>query len=171
MASIQAGQTLPAVAVSQKGEVLLDGGKTTFVDWNTDSLKGKVRVVHHVAGRSAAKEINEALIQALKAADFPKETYQTTTIVNVKDAVFGTGTIVSMMVESGKKEFPWSCVVVDGQGTVQKAWGLKSESSAVAMLDAKGKVLFFKEGALAKQEIDQVLTLIEEHLVMEGSAA
>ena len=32
------------------------------------------------------------------------------------------------------------------KGAVQAAWGLEKESSAVAILDRSGQVLFFKDG-------------------------
>lgn len=164
MSQITLGSSLPTVEVSSKGEILLEGGKTVHGTWSTAQLPGKVRVVFHLAGRSSAKEINEALVEALKKAELPHETYQTTTIVNTDDAVFGTGAIVAMMVENGKKEFPWSSVVVDAKGTVLKAWGLKKESSAVAVLNKQGQVLFTKDGALSADEVASVVSMVEAEL-------
>jgi YtfJ family uncharacterized protein len=167
MSQIQKNNELPVVEVSNKGEMQLNGDKISYASWSTAQLPGKVRTVQHLAGRSSAKELNEALISALKAAEFPHETYQTTTIVNVNDAVFGTSSIVTMMAEGGKKEFPHSSVVIDAKGTVLKAWGLQKESSAIAVLDEAGKVLFFKEGKLSGDEINEVIQLIESSLTPE----
>ncbi len=164
MSKISQGQVLPAVSVDNKGEVLLEDGRTHYATWDSAVLKGKVRCVHHLAGRSSAKEINESLMDALKKANFPQSDYQTTTIVNLKDAIFGTGSLVSMMVEGGKKEFPWTSVVVDAKGTVQSAWELQKESSAVAILDRDGKVLFSKDGKLTADEVTSVVALIAEQL-------
>lgn len=164
MKAILKGQALPSVKVDNKGEVLLEAGKTVYAPWSTDSLQGKVRCIQHLAGRSSAKEINETLMDALKAAEFPQGDYQTTTIVNLKDAVFGTSAIVAMMVEGGKKEFPWSSVVVDAKGDVQKAWQLDKESSAIVIVDRQGDVLFAKDGKLNNDEIREVIQLIEAEL-------
>ncbi len=164
MSTFNLGSTLPAVEVTSKGEILLENGKIQYANWSSASLKGKIRTVHHLAGRSAAKEINEPLIDALKKANLPQDCYQTTTIINVNDAIFGTAGIVTMMVEGGKKEFPWSSIVVDAKGAVQKAWGLEKESSAIFVLDANGAILFSKDGALSSAEVKTVLNLIEAEL-------
>ena len=164
MTTITEGKVLPAVSVSSKGELVETDGKIKAQPWSTASLAGRVRVVQHMAGRSAAKELNEALIEALKKAEFPKDRYQTTTIINLNDAMIGTSGIVASKAESGKKEFPWSCVVLDAKGDVRKAWGLDKSSSAIAVLNADGEVLFFKDGALSADEVTKVITLVEGEL-------
>jgi YtfJ family uncharacterized protein len=99
---------------------------------------GKVRVVQHIAGRSSAKEKNANLIEAIKAAGFPHDRYQTTTIVNTDDAIPGTGMFVRNSIESNKKLFPWSQFIVDSNGLVRKAWQLDEKSSAIVVLDKTG---------------------------------
>ncbi len=59
-------------------------------------------MVQHIAGRSSAKEKNANLIEAIKAAGFPHDRYQTTTIVNTDDAIPGTGMFVRNSIESNK---------------------------------------------------------------------
>ncbi|MCB0385807.1 MAG: hypothetical protein KDD43_10480, partial [Bdellovibrionales bacterium] len=54
MNKIVKGQSLPQVIVDNKGEVLLDDGRTYYEQWDSQALKGKVRCVHHMAGRSSA---------------------------------------------------------------------------------------------------------------------
>lgn len=63
-------------------------------------------MVQHIAGRSSAKEKNANLIEAIKAAGFPHDRYQTTTIVNTDDAIPGTGMFVRNSIESNKKALP-----------------------------------------------------------------
>lgn len=171
MTLLSLGSPLPAVEVTQKGEVLLDDGKTTYGPWHSSQLTGKVRTVLHLAGRSSAKEMNEPLVNALKAAHLPQDFYQTTTIVNTDDTLFGTSAIVAMMVEGGKKEFPWSSVVVDARGIVRKTWDLQKESSAVAVLNPLGELLFFREGALSASDVQRVLQIIELELARAGAIA
>lgn len=72
---------------------------------NSGLLSGKVRTVQHIAGRSKAKEMNAPFIEAVKLAKFPHASYQTTTIINTDDAVFGTGPFVRGSVEDSKKNF------------------------------------------------------------------
>ena len=60
-------------------------------------------------------------IDAVKLAKFPHNSYQTTTIINTDDAVFGTGPFVRGSVEDSKKKFPWSQFIVDADGVALKA--------------------------------------------------
>lgn len=152
---------LPAVSVQQRGELQQQDKKTTYQAWSSQQLTGKVRVIQHIAGRSSAKALNAPLIEAIKAAKLPHDSYQTTTIVNLDDAMFGTGSFVVSSLEKSKQEFPWSSFVLDETGAVRQSWGLAEESSAIVLLDKSGTVRFVKDGALTPEEIKQVMTLIQ----------
>ncbi|RBP10769.1 YtfJ family protein [Pseudocitrobacter faecalis] len=158
------GERVPAVGVADRGELMLDNDKFSYKNWNSAQLPGKVRVVQHIAGRTSAKEKNAGLIEAIKAAKLPHDRYQTTTIVNTDDAIPGTGMFVRNSLESNKKLFPWSQIVVDSNGVVKKAWHLEEESSAIAVLDKDGRVQWAKDGALTQDEVQQVVTLLHKLL-------
>lgn len=158
------GERVPAVGVADRGELMLDNDKFSYKKWNSAQLPGKVRVVQHIAGRTSAKEKNAGLIEAIKAAKLPHDRYQTTTIVNTDDAIPGTGMFVRNSLESNKKLFPWSQIVVDSNGVVKKAWQLEEESSAIAVLDKDGRVQWAKDGALTQDEVQQVVTLLHKLL-------
>ncbi|NOI82959.1 YtfJ family protein [Vibrio tubiashii] len=162
--NITVGQAVPEVAVASHGEIVLQGDKTAFQAWATKDMQGKVRVIQAIAGRSSSKELNAPLMAAITEAKFPEQSYQTTSIINQDDAIWGTGSFVKSSAEDSKKEFPWSSMVLDEDGTVASAWQLAEESSAIIVQDKQGKVLFVKEGALNESEIQQVLTLVKENL-------
>ncbi|AYA41332.1 YtfJ family protein [Xenorhabdus nematophila] len=157
-------QHVPAVSVTDKGELLLNEGKFSYQSWSSAELPGKVRTIQHIAGRSSAKEMNDPLIQALKDADLPKDKYQTTSIVNTDDAIFGTSVFVRNSLEDSKKQFPWSQFIVDSNGVAKNAWGLEPKSSAIIVLDKKGNVKFVKDGKLSSEEIAHVISIIEDEL-------
>ncbi len=157
-------QRLPPVGIADKGELVYQQDKFSYKNWNSAQLVGKVRVIQHIAGRSSAKEQNAALIEAIKAAKLPHDRYQTTTIVNTDDAIPGTGMFVRSSIESNKKQFPWSQFIIDGNGSVLKAWQLQSGGSAIAVLDKEGKVRFVKDGALTQDEVKQVMALLQQLL-------
>ena len=158
------GQRVAPVGVADRGELILDKDKFSYKNWNSAQLAGKVRVVQHIAGRSSAKEKNANLIEAIKAAGFPHDRYQTTTIVNTDDAIPGTGMFVRNSIESNKKLFPWSQFIVDSNGLVRKAWQLDEKSSAIVVLDKNGRVQWAKDGALTQQEVQQVIDLLHKLL-------
>lgn len=122
-----------------------------------------MRVIQHIAGRSSAKEKNANLIEAIKAASFPHDRYQTTTIVNTDDAIPGTGMFVRNSIESNKQLFPWSQFIVDSNGLVRKRQ-LDEKSSAIVVLDKSGRVQWAKDGALTQQEVQQVIDLLRKLL-------
>lgn len=162
--NIEPGKPLPEVSVDYHGELQLDGDKLTYQPWDQSQLPGKVRVVQAIAGRKSAKKMNAPLMSAITAAQFPPESYQTTSIINQDDVIWGTGSFVKSSAQESKKEFPWSSIVLDKEGYVARAWQLAEKSSAILVLDKQGQVLFVKEGALAQTEIDQVLQLVRNSL-------
>ncbi|MDO6707667.1 YtfJ family protein [Photobacterium sp. 1_MG-2023] len=155
------GQPLPSTSVSDKGELILQGDNIVYQTWQSSQLTGKVRVIQAIAGRSSAKELNASLIEAIKAANLPQDQYQTTTIINQDDAIWGTGGFVKSSAEDSKKEFAWSSIVLDAKGQVRSRWELKEESSAIIVLDQSGKVVFVKDGQLNQSEIQQAMSKIQ----------
>ncbi|MBW3697444.1 YtfJ family protein [Vibrio sp. T187] len=162
--NLTVGQTVPAVKVSAHGEIVLNDNDTAYQAWATEQLLGKVRVIQAIAGRSSSKEMNAPLMAAITASKFDAENYQTTTVINQDDSIWGTGSFVKSSAESSKQEFPWSSMVVDEEGEVAKAWDLQEESSAIIVQDKQGKVLFVKEGSLSEDEVNQVIKLIAANI-------
>ncbi|MDD0823184.1 YtfJ family protein [Mannheimia sp. AT1] len=159
--NVQLNQNLPSVSVKKDGELTVSAGKIAYKNWDSSALVGKVRVIHHFAGRSSVKEKNEALMAAIRNAGLNREKYQTVTIVNADDAVVGTGLFVKSSVEDGKLANPHTQVVLDQQGKVKKAWGLKEKESFIAVLDKSGKVQFTSEGKLSVKQIEDVMSLVK----------
>ncbi|WP_394249365.1 YtfJ family protein [Vibrio profundi] len=162
--NLTVGQPVPAVAVSSHGEITLQNKETNYQAWETKQLLGKVRVIQAIAGRSSSKELNAPLMAAITASKFDEANYQTTTVINQDDAIWGTGSFVKSSAESSKQEFPWSSMVVDEDGKVAQAWELQEESSAIIVQDKQGTVLFVKEGALSEDEVNTVIKLIAANI-------
>ncbi|WP_162045484.1 YtfJ family protein [Vibrio taketomensis] len=158
------GQATPTVNVAEYGEILVKDKDAVYQAWSTNDMLGKVRVIQAIAGRSNSKEMNAPLMAAITAAQFPADAYQTTTIINQDDAIWGTGSFVKSSAQDSKMEFPWSSMVLDEHGLVAQAWQLKPESSAIIVQDKQGSVLFVKEGALSEAEVKQVLELVAQNL-------
>ncbi|MFZ1873407.1 MAG: YtfJ family protein [Chania sp.] len=162
--NFQLQQRVAPIGISDKGELDYDNDKFSYKSWNSAQLSGKVRVVQHIAGRTSAKDLNDPLIEAIKAAKLPHDRYQTTTIVNTDDAIIGTAMFVRNSIEDSKKTFPWSQFIVDSNGIVKKAWDLQPKGSAIVVLDQEGKIQFAKDGALTPQEVQQVMAMLHQLL-------
>lgn len=162
--SLETGQVLPKIEIHQAGELMLSNDEITYQPWNSQALGDKVRLIQAIAGRTGAKKLNAPMIEAVKQAKFAKQSYQTVTVVNLDDAMFGTSGLVKKKLKKNKQQFPHASFVLDETGTLFKQWQLKSKSSAIILVDAKGKVIFAKEGELQADEIKQVLKLIRENI-------
>lgn len=158
--NIRINSSLPNVSVAQDGELVLSNKDIQYQLWNSTQLVGKVRIVNHFAGRTEAKEKNLALIEAIKAAKFDANKYQTTTIINANDAVIATGMFVKSSAEKGKKANAHSQVILDQKSAVKNAWQLKEKDNAVIVLDKHGKVQWVSEGKLSTQDIHDIITLV-----------
>ncbi|MGL5949638.1 MAG: YtfJ family protein [Aeromonas sp.] len=162
--NLNLNQPLPAVSIAEAGELQVTGKEISYQPWQSQVLTGKVFLIQHIAGRTSAKALNAPMIEAIKAAKFDQSRYQTVTIINSDDAIWGTSGLVKSSAEETKLAFPWSALIIDSQGVAQKTWALAKESSAIALLDKSGQVLFVKEGELTPAEIVRVLALIRAQL-------
>lgn len=162
--NLEIGQQVHSVSVDSHGELLLENDSIRYDQWSSQNMLGKVRVIQAIAGRKSAKKMNAPLMAAITGAKFPPESYQTTTIINQDDAMWGTGSFVKSSAEDSKQEFPWSSLVLDENGMVALAWDLEPENSAIIVQDKAGEILYIKEGSLSEEEIDQVLNLIKDSI-------
>lgn len=161
---LQQNQPLPAVKISEDGELIAQNHKIRYSSWQSQNLNGKVRVLFHIAGRSGIKEKNQGLIDAIKAANFDRTKYQTTTIINADDAVIGTGMFVKSRAEEGKLDNTHSQVILDQNGIAKTTWQLKEKENLVVVLDKQGKVQFSFEGKLSGTQIQQIIQLVKDLL-------
>lgn len=163
-ASINVGEAPATVAIQKGGEIIPHGDDFQYRTWSIANLVGRVGLIQHQAARKGVNALNKPLIDAIKAAMFPSEKFQVATIVNIDDAMWGTGGLVAGELKKNKKKFPKSVIVADEDGETLKAWGLKPKGSAITVVDSKGRVVFFKDGVLDEEEVLKVVELIGDML-------
>lgn len=111
--NLSVGEIVPPAQVGAYGEIVLQGEGVAYQPWATQHMLGKVRVIQAIAGRSSSKEMNAPLMAAITAAKFPEDSYQTTTIINQDDAIWGTGSFVKSSAQDSKKRVS---LVINGIG-------------------------------------------------------
>ena len=157
------GQPVKSIFISDRGELLLDNHDAfSYRNWNTGELAGKVRIVQYIAGRKSAKKKNSMLIKAVKAANFPLDRFQPTTIVNTDDVIFGSGFFVLGKIEKNKRRYPWAQFIIDSSGLGRRTWHLNEMSSTILVLDKEGRVLWAKDGDLTPKEAHQVIAMVQK---------
>lgn len=155
---------LPAVGVADRGELVLQHNQASYRAWSSVGLTGKVTVVLHMAGRLSAKESSSAVINAITAARFPAALFQVITIVNTDDAIPGSAWFVRRSLEESKLQAPDTQFVIDGEGTVRRAWHLSPGGAAVMVLDNRGRLQFARDGVLDAADVEQVMALLNKLL-------
>ena len=160
--NFQQDQRVAPVGISDRGELNYQNNEFSYKNWNSAQLGGKVRVIQHIAGRTSAKDMNDPLIEAIKKAGLPHDKYQTTTIVNTDDVIFGSGFFVLGKIEKNKRRYPWAQFIIDSSGLGRSAWQLNEMSSTILVLDKEGRVLWAKDGDLTPKEVHQVIAMVQK---------
>ncbi len=167
-ATLNVGDSLPELILKgdsedKLGKLVLNSDKITYADFNSAELKGKMRSVLYIAATMSAASINEAFADALKTANLPTDKYQTVIIMNLDEAMWGTGGIVKGKIEDKQKEVPNSMFANDEDGDGLKKWGIKTDY-AVMVIDQMGKIVAYKDDKLTEQDIRDFIDTIRKGL-------
>lgn len=164
-ATIDVGKSLPPVAVEDRGEIYLQADdKDTYRPWHSDSTRGRIVVLQHVAARLSAKSVLKSFNDTMEKRAYPPEKVLVAVVVNLNDALWGTTALVQSELKGNKKKYAHSNIVADKAGVARKTWDLKEQNAAMAILDADGTVLFFKEGKPTEQETKAIIGMIDQRL-------
>ena len=121
-AAVPVGEPLPAIAITEKGELVLsEPDKVHYKDWVTSDLAGRVHVLQYLAGRLSTPKINKPFTDRLGELHLESRHYHVTTIINLDDTLFGTSAIVASQLKRNKRKYPASSIVADKHGTVQNS--------------------------------------------------
>jgi YtfJ family uncharacterized protein len=159
---LQIGEPLPELSIDDRGElVLLGEDKISYRSWQFSAHPDKVHVLQYLAGTKKARSQTQAFTDRLEEM-LPKGSYQFTTVINLDDALWGTGGFVVGEVKSSKRKYPNSTMVLDEEGTGVQAWQLQEKSSAIVVIDTSGTVLYVKQGTMSEDEIEATVELIRQ---------
>ena len=137
------------------------GGRVDGSAWSSDSIKGKVYAFFYVDPDE--KGANEDMEVALKAENFPKEKYGSIAIINM-DATWLPNAAIASSLESKQKDYPDTIYVKDLKKTLVKEWKLIDDQYDVLVFDKQGKVVYAKDGKLAKTDIEAMIAAIKKNL-------
>ena len=155
-------QVIDPLTISEHGELILVNDKPAFQPWSTDRLTDGTRmhVLMYIAATLGADRANKPFTDALNNKGFGFDQVMPTSIINVSQAPWGSAGIVMHELTRNKRKYPQATLVADTLGLGLTVWALKPSSYAVMILDPYGKILFFKDGALAGEEIEQALQIL-----------
>ena len=164
------GERLADLSITDKGELVLSGGDVEYQPWSYPQQPGKVHVVQYMAATNTASKLNEPFRDKMSTGLPQGGEFLSTTILNLDEAMWGTGGMVVSKLKSSKLEFPNATMVVDENGVGLSKWQLEKENSAVIVTDSAGVVRYFKQGAMSEAEIDSTLALINQFIDKDSAA-
>ncbi|MEM6579696.1 MAG: YtfJ family protein [Pseudomonadota bacterium] len=170
-AEIATGGRVPDLSITDKGQLGLSDEKVVYSSWSYDQKPGKVQVVQYMAATRSASAMNKPFREKMRASLPLDGSFESISIVNLDEAMWGTSGMVISELKSSKTEFPYAVMVVDENGLGLTTWQLEKESSAVIVTNEEGEVLYFKEGALSEDEIDSTIKLINDAIGKSGTKA
>ncbi len=162
-AEIALGAPLPPLVIDERGELLYEADEFSYVPWQLPTNLGKPHVLQYMAGTMRARNQTRPFTDALEE-NIPHGQVHVTSVVNLDQAMWGSSGFVIGKLKSNKEKYPDSTIVLDEEGVGQKTWNLAPKEAAILVLDAGGSVLYFNEGAMSDEDIEETLALIRQHL-------
>lgn len=164
-AALELGGTLPSLAVPSKGELILDGDKVRHQAWSTEQIAtGSPALIFHVAARMSSDSIIAPLKERLNQGNYEPGSFQSISVINLNDALWGTAGLVGSELEKNKREHPEAILVADKKGSGIDAWQLKKGTVAFILLDQNGKIRYLKEGELSADDVNTIIALLNEEI-------
>ena len=155
--------TLPALSITDRGELILEDNEFSFTPWGSEQNPGKVHIVQYFGGTKSDSEIFKPFTDLLQET-FDLGTYHVTTIINLDAALWGTSGFVVSEVEENKRNFPLSTMVLDEDGTGVTAWQLGEQGAGLVILDSQGIVRYFTTEAMSAREMAESVDLVRSNM-------
>lgn len=163
--ALEMGGQLPPLDIPSRGELKLDGDDVRFEPWSSKQMiEGRPALVFHLAARMSSDAIIAPLKERLDNGDYAPDSFQSISVVNLDDALWGTQGLVTSELAKNKRAHPQAVLVADDDGRGLKAWSLKPKSVAVILLDANGSIRLLKEGKLSADDVNDIISALNAEI-------
>lgn len=170
--AIEVGGTLPPVKIPTKGELVLQGDTVHYQPWSSEQIQsGTPALLFHLAARMSSETIIDPLRKRLKAIDFAEGSFQSVSVINLGDAMWGTAGLAASEMTKNKKETPSATLVADDDNRARDAWELQAKTVAVVLLNAEGRIVYIKEGRLSDADVETIIQLLNAEIAKNNAAA
>ncbi len=156
LSAVEIGQTLPTVALDEDR-----GGRVSGEAWSSAELQGKVHLLFYVDPDE--KDLNNDLSDAVKAAELDRSKYASVAIINMA-ATWKPNFAINSALKSKQEKFPHTVYVKDMDKHIVNAWNVADDNSDIIVLDKEGSVIFYHEGKVEGEQINEVIRLIKENM-------
>jgi len=146
-------------------EVRIGGDNGGFVsdssEWSSSSIRDKVYVMFYVDPDE--KDTNEHFSQALKAKKYDRANYGSIAVINLA-ATWKPNFLIEKVLKSKQEKYPDTIYVKDKKSVLVNEWQIDDDASDILVFSKTGELLFYKAGAMSKEDIKKVFELIEDNL-------
>ncbi|MBC7659544.1 MAG: transcriptional regulator [Chitinophagaceae bacterium] len=154
---LELGRPLPGMVISgEHGGIVKDGES-----WDSQSMKGTLTFIVYVDPDDS--ELNEELIERMKAEKFPEQNFHSVAIINMA-ATWKPNVIILKVLKGKQEKFPRTTYVFDKDRYAAQNWGLVPKGYHVLLVDRDGSLLYEKSGKLEKKDIDYFIGLVESKI-------
>lgn len=154
---------LPALNISERGELTLSGDDFKFVPWSSDTKVGKVQVIQYFGATLGDRDTFKPFTDLLQTS-FKPGTIHVSTVLNLDAAMWGTTGMVISELKKNKRVHPLATMVLDDEGSGVAKWGLGEAGTGLLVVNNQGIVKFFTPEALSKDEMATTVELIRANL-------
>ncbi len=166
--AIDIDKALPALSISDGGEITLDNGKAKFIAWSSDTLADKVTLLQVLAASQEAADINKSYLDQFSARFEGNAEVASATIIVSNNIPKLFGGFVKKELKKNKKAHPAAIMVNDKKGVSRDTWLLPDTLSVMMLIDNDGMVRKYHEGKLPGDQEQHWLAKIDQLLANES---
>ncbi|MAY40214.1 MULTISPECIES: YtfJ family protein [Spongiibacter] len=170
--ALELGGELPALDVPSRGELEINGDSVRFVPWSTEQITADTpALIFHMAARMSSDSIIAPLRDRLDKGDYAPGSFQSISVVNLDDALWGTQGLVTSELAKNKRAHPQAVLVADDEGRGLKAWSLEPKGVAVILLNTDGNIRLLKEGKLSEEDVNDIISALDDEIAKSEQLA
>ena len=159
------GKPLPALSISQPGEIMIEGDDFAYQTWDSANAVEQVHVVQYVPATMSDSKMYEPFTDYLQE-HYDSSRFHVTTVIDLDAALWGTSGLVSSEVQKSKRKYPLSTLVLDKTGSGIDTWSLGKDGSGLFIIDESGIVQFAIRSKMSAAEqqaaVDVFSALMEQ---------
>lgn len=169
--AMELGSSLPSAQVTHNGELILQGKSVSYQPWTSQQITvGSPALIFHMAARLSSEQIIAPLKAALEAEDYAAGSFQSVSVINLSDALWGTRGLVLSKLTDNKREHPEASLIADKEGVVRRDWQLSGEGVAVILVSAEGDIRYFQEGNISDEDVTVIMSALNAEIDRSATA-
>ena len=155
-AEVTVGNPLPLIQL--EGE---SGGHLDGTSWNSNSLRNKLHILMYVDPDEV--KVNAHVEDTLAEQGFDREKVGSVAVINMA-ATWKPNFVIEMILKKKQEKYPHTLYLRDLRGEMVSRWGLADNSYHVLLVGHEGEALFSVGGALSKEQVAELISIINQRL-------